>query len=378
MKIFDELDLTRPPPSAVVGNHGIWLPGRAIKVPFQWGGLVTKYSRQEAGYSRDTIADEIAILRALADRQMAPPVGEIVFFRGVISTYPGAWWCDPCGAYGYELADANKLPPGKFTVAAMKKIKAITGSPGAWNDISVPGRDNVINGYLIDVRRSGQDLLGWNGKKDPLPDGREVASELRDRVHRDCQFPQGERSGSYQDFWIGGQMERGQRRVEERAALIGFAPKAGESVMEIGCQSGGFLHLAAVAGARAVGVEIDPRYVDCARALSRSCGENVCIRQMDARDPGFLPWVRALFPRGVDHLLLLSMEKHLPIFPLLDAIGARTTYVETNAVASDDGNGPEPAGPMKLWPEVEKRGGRHVGNSRDRNLRRLYQITRNP
>ena len=32
-------------------------------------------------------------------------------------------------------------------------------------------------------------------------------------------------------------------------ALLGFAPRAGETVLEIGCQSGGFLQLAADAGA---------------------------------------------------------------------------------------------------------------------------------
>ncbi len=106
---------------------------------------------------------------------------------------------------------------------------------------------------------------------------------------------------------------------------------------------------------------------------------NICVRPMNVltERAAFLEWVRAYFPAGVDHLLLHSMEKHLgdgPLFDLVDAIGARRTYIETNAVAVDHGIGREPAGSMKLWPSIAARGGRHVGNSRDRNLRRLYQI----
>lgn len=373
MKILDTLDLTQD--YATAGNHGIWLPLLGMKVPFQWGGRVTKYSRRELGHSRDTIADEVAILRALAALGMAPPVGEIVFFREVISTYPGAWHCDPCGTYGYEIADANKLPPGRFNIEAMRALP-IAGSPGAWGDVMRPG--NIVNGYLVDVRRSGFDLLRWTGDNKPaLPSALEDASELRARVHRECQFPAGERGEAYQDFWLAGRLERGQRRVSERAELLGFAPLPGESVLDIGCQSGSFLQhawLAAGGVGRFAGVEVNPSYIDCARALARSCGMNLCIRPMNVVEEraAFLAWVREYFPAGVDHLLLLSMEKHLGetfMFDLVDAIGAERTYIETNAVGVD-------AGPMKLWPMVQARSGVHVGDSRDRNLRRLYRIAR--
>lgn len=382
MKIYDTLDLTRPQPGTVAGNHSIWLPsydGRSIKVPWQHGGRICKRSRpNEANYPIDSIVDEVLILRALATQTMAPPVGEFVYFRNVISDFPGAWWCDPCGAYGFEIADARTLPPGRFSVDAMRKLP-IDGSVGAWNDISVPERQNVVNGYLIDVRRTAWDMLKWTGPRFNLPDAREPIDDLKARVHRDCQFPPGERQEAYQDFWARGQLERGQRRVVERAQAIGFAPQAGETVLDIGCQSGSFLQYAwgcADGKGRFVGVEINPGYVDCARALARSCGQNICIRQMDVtkEEGAFLQWVKAI--GCIDHVFLLSMEKHINIFPLIDAIGAKHAYIETNAVAKDSGHGPEPAGEMKLWPEVKRRGGVHVGNSRDRNLRRLYRIDR--
>lgn len=312
---------------------------------------------------------------------MAPPIGDLVFFRQVVSDYPGAWHCDPCGAYGYEMADARALPPGVFSVEAMRDLP-IAGSEGAWGDVAKPG--NTLNGYLVDVRRTGWDMLRWTGPDRPeLPDGREEPEALVARVHRECQFPAGERELAYQDFWVRSRRIRGQRRVEERAEALGFRPGSGQGVLDVGCLSGGFLQFAAAFGARCVGVDVDPAYVALARALARSCDQNINVRLMDgvADYAALIAWVRALFPGGVDHLLLLSMEKHMgewAVFKLLDAIGARHSYLETNAVAKDDGAGPEPPSDRKLWPEVQARGGVHLGTSRDRNLRHLYRIDRVP
>lgn len=369
MRTLEVVDITRA--EAVIGRHAAWLPNLQIKIPFQWGGRVTKYRHADAVYeTAETLPHELAIMRELAHEGMAPPIGELVRIDTLISEHPGAWHADPCGAWAYEMADASTLPPGRFSLERMRQLP-IEGSPGAWGDIGKPG--NVVNGYLVDVRRTAWDMLRWTGEVAPLPTTPANLDELRARVHRDCQFPAGARAEAYQDFWIGGKLERGQRRVIERAEAMGFRPRPGESVLDIGTQSGSFLQYAHTLGAwRLAGVELDPAYVDCARALARSCAQNICVRRMDAnaeRDE-LLAWVRAYFPDGVDHLLLLSMEKHLgerSMFDLADAIGARRVYIETNAVGVDDG-------PMKLWPLVAARGGRHVGDSRDRNLRRLYQI----
>jgi hypothetical protein len=356
----------------VIGRHALWAPELGLKVPFQWGGRLTKYGHNEAGHDPAvTLPHELAILRALANEGMAPPVGGPVRIDTLISHHPGAWHADPCGAWAYPMADAMLLPPGRFSLERMRALP-IAGSPGAWGDIEKPG--NIVNGYLVDVRRSAWDMLRWTGGGlEPLPPVPLDLEALRARVHRECQFPVGQRAEAYQDFWLAGVLVRGQRRVIERAEALGFRPRAGESVLDIGTQSGSFLQLAARAGAtRLAGVELEPSYVACARALARSCGQNICIRPMDvnAEREAFLAWVREYFPAGVDHLLLLSMEKHLgeaEMFALVDAIGARRVYIETNAVGVENGA-------MKLWPEVQARGGRHVGDSRDRNLRRLYQL----
>ncbi|HEX4460416.1 MAG TPA: hypothetical protein VIA18_20705 [Polyangia bacterium] len=373
MRTLATLDATAV--GVVAGRHSIWAPElgiNGVKVPFQWGGRITKYKHDEPSHDVvDTLPHELAILRALAAERMAPPIGDLVRVDTLISEHRGAWHADPCGAWGYEMADATTLPPGRFSLERMRELP-IAGSAGALGDVGKPG--NVINGYLVDVRRSAWDMLRWTGSPPaPLPRAAVWRDELLARVHRDCQFPAGERAIAYQDFWLLGVLERGQRRIVERARAMGFVPNIGESVLDIGTQSGGFLQYAALLSAgRVAGVELEPRYVDCARALARSCRQNICIRQMDvnAERAVFLAWVRAYFPAGVDHLLLCSMEKHLgerELFDLVDAIGARHVYIETNAVGVDNG-------PMKLLPQVKARGGRHVGDSRDRNLRRLYQI----
>jgi SAM-dependent methyltransferase len=371
MRTIRILDATAP--GVIAGRHSIWSPTLGVKVPFAFGGLVTKYRHAEPGYNPEqSIPHELAILRALAAEDMAPPIGEVAFVETLVSEHIGAWVADPIGAWGYEMADARKLPPGRFSLERMRALP-IAGSDGAWSDIAVAGRDNVVNGYLVDVRRSAWDMLRWTGGALPeLPRVEQDLGALRARVHRECQFPPGARAEAYQDFWLGGVLERGQRRVLERAEAMGFRPRAGESVLDIGCQTGGFLQFAAANGAtRVAGVEVEPAYVDCARALARSCGQNICIREMDVvrERAAFVAWVRAYFPHGVDHLLCCSLEKHLGedvLFHLIDEIGARRTYVETNAVSK--------AVPMKLQPEVLRRGGRYVGDSTDRNLRRLYQI----
>jgi hypothetical protein len=225
MKRIPEIDLTAP--GVVQGNHAAWVPNSGWKIPFSWGGRLTKFSRRgEATYDPASLLDEMCILRALADQGMAPPVGDLLYFESVVSDYPGAWHCDPCGAYGYEIVDARSLPPGRFCVEAMRRLP-VEGSPGAWADLTVPGRGNVVNGYLIDVRRSGFDLLRWTGSAPPaLPDAREPPEELRARVHRECQFPRGARAQAYQDFWLRNELQRGQRRVVERAQALGFASDA--------------------------------------------------------------------------------------------------------------------------------------------------------
>lgn len=383
MIVTDVLDLTYPPDGAIVGRHAVWIPGEngwGIKVPFQWGGRVQKYRHPDEGrYGLETLDEERALLAYLHHRGTAPEIGERVYFRDVISEHPGCRWVDPCGAYGYRMRDARRLPPGPVTADVVARLRAerrVVGSDGAWSDLLVPERGNILNGYVIDIRRSGFDMLRLAGDLDPamiLPRYVEPREELVARLHRDGSFPFRARRLPYQEFYLDGAWRRGEREVVQRAEILGFAPRQGESVLDLGCCTGAFLQHAALRGAGPlVGFDEQAEFVDLARALARANGVNACVRRVDLcqRDRGMQHWIREAFPRGVDHLLMLSMGKHLGE-PLMwwwvDAIGARRTYLESNACDSD------------AWPlrdVAERLGGRYVGDTTDRNRRRCYLIER--
>lgn len=378
MKIYDHLDTTS---EGHISRHSIWLPDREIKVPFQHGGRICKYTHPEEGdYPLDSIAHEYAILHALAAEQMAPPLGGWVYFKTVTSEYDGALRVDPIGAYGYQMQDATKLPPGQFDVDKAKELP-IQGSKSAWADVMKPG--NVVNGYLVDVRRTAWDMLQWMGGNGlPALPPRPVDSEetLEEHLRRYAQFPKGQRTMPYQTMRLGGTtVIPGAREIVPRADALGFKPQPGESVLDIGCLTGGMLDYSwrrqTVGGARPglhAGVEVDEDYVALARDVARFNDENLCILNRDVTESTeeFVRWSKAFFKDAPDHLLLLSLEKHLgenTLWALVDGIEAKTTYIETNAMKE---------GRYALRQGVEKRGGEYVGDSKDRNTRRLYWIQR--
>ena len=390
MRVLDTLDLTAP--GVEVGQHGIWLPAQQIKLPFQWAGRIQKYRKlREASYSLESLAEEVALLRYLAQSRMAPPIGDWVYVKTLISEHPGAWWADPVGAYGYEMADAHRLPPGalRADLPVDRQIRLavgdrVTASPGAWNDLNKPG--NVINGYLVDARRSGWDRLCWQGPLGTLPHWEESRDRLLRDLGRDGQFPFRERELPYQEFVLDGEWIPGERDVRARAKLLGFQPEPGETVLDCGTQLGGFLHAAVLAqgwplalaprGPRYVGVDSQSEYIDLARRLARANGWNLCFRPMDlgADLHRLATWLATLWGRPPDHCLLLSMTKHLPggeagIWALHDLIRPQMLYLETNAVKPDT---------YPLRAAVEARGGHYLGDSVDRNLRRLYRVPAPP
>jgi SAM-dependent methyltransferase len=380
VKIYDELNLLDG--SAVVGQHGVWLPDRQIKVPFQWGGQIQKYQKpNEQRYNLDLIGEEVALLRVLAERRWAPPIGEWVYFRTVVSEHPGAAWWDPCGAYGYEMADAQTLPPGQFDYATFREAGLVTGTPGAWNDLNKPG--NVVNGYLIDVRRSGWDRLRYTGPAAALPRSIENPDALEEDLRREGQFPFAQRTEAYQEYFLRGAWHPAEREVRARAEVLGFHPWHGDTVLDLGTQTGGFLtyasaRLAPPRHAEYVGLDVQPEYVDLARRLARANGLNICYRVMDAvRDHDrVFAWLWALWGHPPDHLLLLSMLKHLPdgeadVWALHDCYQPKHFYLETNAVK--DGTHPDD---LPLHAAVRARNGVLTGFSLDRNTRACYKVSR--
>lgn len=393
MKVYDTLDLTHP--DSVVGRHGVWLPKLQVKVPFQFGGRVQKYKHpQEKSYPLAMLGEEVAILRALGDRTMAPPIDQWVYFKTVISEHPGGWWADPCGAYGYEMADAATLPPGQFSYEQLAAMPQITGSPGAWNDVNKPG--NVVNGYLVDIRRSGWDRLRWEGTPAHLPTYQEDLLMLKEDLRREGQFPFRERSEAYQEYYLDGRWWPGEREIVKRAALLGYQVSPGETVLDIGTCLGGFLqrgYQRAHGEGVFIGLDSQPEYIDLARRLARANGSNICFRRWAVDYDsclGLLHWLEDLGmvtlkgrlnwrrdnnleveESGLDHLLLLSMLKHLPkgeesLWWIIDRLQPKIAYLETNAVKEGQA--------LPLQDEVVRRGGHLMGWSTDRNKRACYRV----
>jgi len=377
MKVYDVLDLTSG--DVVVGQHSVWIPGLQVKVPFQWGGTIQKYRHpHETAYPLDLLTEEVGLLRWLAARRYAPSVGEWVYFKTVISEHPGGWWADPLGAYGYEMTDAAALPEGKLSgVDVGQTIQlavgaSISASLGAWSDLNKPG--NVVNGYLVDVRRSGWDRLHWHGERPALP----LYSEDRERLRVDLknygQFPFMERELPYQEYYLDGEWHPGEREVVSRASILNFTPIPGSSVLDVGTSLGGFLQFSYLLGARTlIGLDVEPSYVDLARRLARAGGMNICYRLMNAEDEidALLAWMTRLAPSGIDVLLLLSMLKHfrggeVSLWEIVEALDARVTCIETNAVKEGES--------APLYREVEVRRGTALGWSRDRNNRMCYHV----
>jgi len=386
VRTIEELDADDP--GVVQGKHSLWFQELGVKIPYQRGGFATCRPLHEGFYDLNaTLSDEVSILRALSDVGMAPPIGAWVFVETLISTYDGVRRFDPIGAWGYEMGDATRMPPGAFDLKLMRQDFPIKGSPAAWNDAGKP--DNTVNGYLVDARRTAWDRLRWYGNETACVPQRGVDLQvLQHQVVKRCQFPPGERAEPYQEFYLGDRWIRGARSVCLRSEMLGFRPRPEEVVVDLGCQSGGFLQYAWFEQQRIHGVQVPPTngalagvdceegYIRCARDLARANGQCIDFRCLDlvADTRVVEEWAhdlaRASGRERVDHLLLLSMEKHIGeplLWRLVDEIGARRTYIETNA---------QQEGRYRLRKDVELRGGRYVGNSADRNTRRLYVIER--
>ena len=115
-----------------------------------------------------------------------------------------------------------------------------------------------------------------------------------------------------------------------------------------------------------------PEKVDLARRLARANGMNLCFREWNTEQhlAETVHWLRQLMPRGVDHLLLLSMYKHFArttdtLWQIVDTVCPRATYLETNAVKQP---------PYPLADAVAQRKGTHLGFTQDRNLRAVYRV----
>lgn len=157
-KVIEELDITTS--DCIIGNHSFWFPKLTLKIPFQYKGKITKYIvPMQALYERENnIINELTILTALNILNMSPKIHGLVYIKKFITNCPFNNNVDKNGTYGYIMEDATKLQPINININKFKKLP-IKYSKAAYNDLI---RDkNNINGYIVDVRRSGQDMYKW-------------------------------------------------------------------------------------------------------------------------------------------------------------------------------------------------------------------------
>lgn len=154
--VFDRLNINEE--ECIVGNHSIWFPKLKIKIPFQYKGKITKYiNPPEQLYEREhNIINELTILTVLNKIKMAPKINGLIYIKNFITNYPTDSNVDNFGVYGYKMKDVTNLKCGKFNIHKIKQLP-IKCSNEALTDIV----NNVINGYVIDIRRSGADTYKW-------------------------------------------------------------------------------------------------------------------------------------------------------------------------------------------------------------------------
>lgn len=181
-------------------------------------------------------------------------------------------------------------------------------------------------------------------------------------------FPKGERHQPYQEYYYKGRWVHAEREIVNRSKLMGFNPKDGELVVEIGCQTGGFMQYAWLQGARkVVGIDYDEDYIRLAKKINVVNGFDIQYMVGSANDQGLIDKLKEI--GQIDHLLLMSMGKHIgtdQLFHIIDSLNPKKTYLETNAVNAKN--------PTPYLKEVSERGGSIVCKTVDRNDRVVYVI----
>ncbi|MBU0777857.1 hypothetical protein KKH23_10885 [Patescibacteria group bacterium] len=180
------------------GKHSIWIPEPEMKIVWSYNGKITSFRDWDKGDQAKEIADktfnaenrywdreslqsimnEYLIFKKLAEFQLAVPIKGVFYIKNVVSDfYPGVMTSDSKGVYGYFMRDAynlkdhgqyrfNEKPnnygyyrididlPDRFTNHIEPLLDISDGAKG-----DMRKEDNVINGYLIDIRRSMFDCM---------------------------------------------------------------------------------------------------------------------------------------------------------------------------------------------------------------------------
>jgi hypothetical protein len=173
---------------SIMGKHCVWIPLLEAKVILSFQGHIesTEWMRgkrsQEIknrclnplpGFTMESlysIANEFRILHLLSEQRMSPSPREYLYIKSVKSKiFTDEWYTDPKGMFGYVVQDAKKLPLGRYDFSKFKSMfidtERIKANPGALGDLERKA-GNLINNYIVDVRRTMEHMMQVNEELD--------------------------------------------------------------------------------------------------------------------------------------------------------------------------------------------------------------------
>jgi hypothetical protein len=347
----------------IVGKHCIWIPELEIKIPWVFNGKIESILHWERGRNAEqlknqtfndntsgwdeltliSIQNEYNIFELLAEKDMSPKPYGYVYIKTITSDFlRGAKHTDPMGCIGFYIKNANKLPPGKYNsdrfIREYIQGGWITCSDGAIGDLRKDG--NVINGYLIDIRRTIWDMMrlvsSVSGYTKDITDTINDTDEgIKVKVLKYGQFPFKERKKAYQTYWFKDHYEDGTRQTIYRFDKMGIeSALAGKTVVDLGCQIGSICSECYQRGARWItGLDYQEEYVDCAQDLVRLNHHQINYRVMDlANVESVKQYLFSYYKEPIDIVFLLSMYKHIEskCWELLKNIKFKRAYIESN------------------------------------------------
>lgn len=384
-----------------LGKHCIWIPAIETKLVLSFHGGIDpngfhkdekrikvdpNFNREKRGWDISalySVCNEVTILNKLSKIKMSPIVKDLVFVKNVISKlFTTAVHCDSQGWSGYEIQDASKLPPGDYSFEKFKvnflDTGEITASEGAIGDLAKK-EGNLVNGYLVDVRRSLFDMMQVKNLEAFDTTASVNREDLQKRIRKYGQFPFMERSQNYQAYYLDGWWYSGTRDPLHRFEVMGIKSLDNKTLLDLGCQMGSMAFEAYRRGATKVtGIEFQPEFIDCARDLARVNGEYVNFQIMDLKKTSEVSeYINRYYPEGVDVVFALSLYKHIKasLFELLKTINFRVLYLESHNTGTEGIN----CGHVQEMIQYMKRFGwkyEVIGTTRDRSPRIVWRVTK--
>jgi hypothetical protein len=347
------------------GKHALYIPALQMKIVWSYSGKIESLVDWEKGRnaekilnqtfndgvigfdqeSMESILNEFTMLNELARLNLGPAVRGVFYIKNMIAdNIHGAAHCDSMGCYGFFIDDASKLDTrGEYSYERFNELMVESGkvraSETALGDVKKP--DNIVNGYLIDVRRTLFDMMQWTDTAGfevlrKKIEYHENIPELQNQIEIKTAYPKGQTSKNYQMYWLKDHYAEGVRDTLLRYNRMGLADDLrGKSVLDLGCNLGALSVEAYRRGARFItGLDLDVESIECARGLARANGFQINYQVMDLRPIEAVQKYLAAYYKHKDVDIVFAQGLHESLgenlWELLDALDWAECYVESH------------------------------------------------